>query len=641
MPEATEEYPVPEAVKARLDQVDHRPGVYIMRDARGRVIYVGKAQNLKHRLASYFRAAGPFDAKTTVLRRHIATLETVVTASAKEALILESNLIKGHRPRYNVVLKDDKRYPSLRLDRRHAYPRLTIVRRTAPDGAAYFGPYASAAAVRATLKLIDRLFKLRKCRDREFAQRSRPCLQYQMGACYGPCCLEVDRDTYAAAVREVVLFLRGRTPQLLRGMRRRMQDAAAREDFETAAMLRDRIFALEKTLEKQVAVTCDFMDRDVIAAARGPIADVVTLLTVRGGFLVGTRHFELPATPMDETELLAGFIRQYYGAGPSLPREILLAAQPEDKALIEDWLSDIKSRRVKLLRPERGEKARLVALASENAAEALKAMGADCERRTELLASLQRGLQMDRLPRRIACVDISTTGGRQSVGAIVVFHDAVPDPGAYRRYKIRGPITDPDDYAAMAEVLGRRFRDGAEAENMPDLLLVDGGKGQLNIARRILAELGLSSRPALAAIAKADPQRGETEDKIFLPARANPVSFGRHPGPRLLLQAVRDEAHRFAIGFHRQRRAKAAVASQLDGIHGLGPRRKQRLLAQFGSVAGIRGASVDDLAAAGLPLNLAKGLHTRLQPSVPLDEGHQSDAASSPSDTDCSKDQNP
>jgi excinuclease ABC subunit C len=610
-------YPIPEAVLAHLTQTDHRPGVYLMRDARGRVLYVGKARSLKQRLASHFRVAGPLDPKTALLRRQIATLETVVTASEKEALILESNLIKRHRPRYNVVLKDDKRYPSLRLDPRQSFARITVVRRTAPDGALYFGPYASAAAVRATLRLIDRLFKLRKCRDREFAQRSRPCLHHQMGVCHAPCCLPVDRGTYAAAVREVVLFLRGRTPQLLRAMRRRMRQAADNEDFESAAVLRDRIFALEKTLEKQVAVTDDFKDRDVIAAARGPVADLVTLLTVRGGFLVGTRHFEMPANPMDEGELLAGFIRQYYAGGATLPREVLVAVEAEDRALIEEWLSEIRGRRVRLICPARGEKARLTALAAENAAQALKGLGTERARREDLLVHLQRCLQMDRLPRRIACVDISTTGGRQSVGALVVFADAAPDPPSYRHYKIRGPIADPDDYAAMAEVLGRRFRAGPDTADIPDLLLVDGGRGQLSTARRILDELGLGSALALAAIAKADPRRGEPEDRIFIPGRTNPVSFGRHPGARLLLQAVRDEAHRCAIGFHRRRRAKAAVASRLDGIRGLGPRRRQRLLARFGTVGRIRSATMAELRAAGLPPALAARLQAHLHESGP------------------------
>ena len=610
-----DEYPIPAAVTARLAQATDQPGVYLMRDDRSRVVYVGKARSLKKRLATYFKPGAPGDAKTAVLRRKIASLETIITASEKEALILESNLIKRHRPRYNVVLKDDKRYPSLRLDPRQAYPRLSVVRRMTPDGSLYFGPYASAAAVRATLKLIDRLFKLRKCRDREFAQRSRPCLHHQMGACYAPCCLPVGHETYAAAVREVVLFLRGRTPQLIRDMRRRMQQAADQQEFEAAAVLRDRIFALEKTLEKQVAVTSDFGDRDVIASARGTTATMMTLLTVRGGFLVGTRHFDLPPAITEDAELLSGFLRQYYAGGAMPPGEILVAAPPEDATLIEDWLSELRGRKVRLHCPARGEKARLIEMAVQNALESLKTLDADRDRREILLTALQRCLQMDRLPRRIECVDISTTGGCQSVGSGVVFQQGTADLSAYRRYKIRGPIQGPDDYAAMAEVLGRRFRSGSEEVDLPDLLLVDGGKGQLNVALRILGDLDLTRRFTVAAIAKAEPRRGETEDKIFLPGRVNPVLFGRDPGPRLMLQAVRDEAHRFAIGFHRKQRGKSAVSSQLDAVPGIGPRRKRLLLAQFGTVARIRDASVESLRAAGLPLECARTLHAHLNPA--------------------------
>ena len=604
--------PIPAEVQAKLAQVTDQPGVYLMHDGRGRVIYVGKALSLKKRLASYFKPAGPADPKTVALLRHVAALSTIITASEKEALILESNLIKKHRPRYNVVLKDDKRYPSLRLDRRHAYPRLTVVRRVEPDGALYFGPYASAAAVRATLRLINKLFKLRKCRDREFRQRTRPCLHHQMGACYGPCCLPVNPERYAAAVNDVVLFLRGRTPRLIRDIRRRMLAAAAAQDFETAAVLRDRTFALEKTLEKQVAVTTDVVDRDVLAAARSETASLVTLLTVRGGFLLGSRHFDLTPSPLDEVELLAGFIRQYYTGGATIPSEVLVGTLPEDVDLIEAWLTERKGRRVRLHQPLRGEKAKLLQMAVQNAADGLKVLNADTDKRQALMSALARHLRMDRLPRRIECVDISTTGGRQSVGAVVLFSDAVADTSGYRRYIIRSAIDGPDDYAAMAEVLGRRLRPGADAGPMPDLLLVDGGKGQMNVALRILDDLGLSRHFAVAAIAKADKTRGETDDRIFLPGRANPVVFGRDPACRLLLQAVRDEAHRFAITFHRRRRVKAGMASAIDGVAGIGPQRKRRLMAHFETVARMRRATVDQLVAAGLPLKTAMVLHTHL-----------------------------
>lgn len=602
---------IPAGVYEKLERASAGPGVYLMRDAAGKVIYVGKARSLKKRLANYFAPAGPVDPKTAALVARVADLETILTASEKEALILESNLIKQHRPRYNVVLKDDKRYPMLRLGTDHPYPRLSVVRRFQDDGAVYFGPYASATAVRTTLAVINKLFKLRKCREGEFARRSRPCLHYQMGACYGPCCLEVDRERYAGAVREVVLFLNGRTPELIRAMRRDMLAAAAAEDFEAAAGLRDRIFALEKTLEKQVAVSADRRDRDVLAVGRADAAAVVTLVTVRGGYWVGARHFDVSAAPAPDEELLAGFVRQYYRQGVKLPGEILLSAMPQDAALIADWLSESRGRRVHILLPRRGEKHRLLDMARQNAQAAAAGLSDDGAHREALLQALARRLQMGRLPRRIECVDISTSGGRQSVGAIAVFVDAKPKPDAYRRYRIRS-TRGPDDYAAMAEVLGRRLRPGEGADDLPDLLLVDGGRGQLNIARRVLAESGRQGLPALAAIAKADRERGETEDKIFLPGRANPVRFGRHPAPRLLLEAVRDEAHRFVIAFHRRRRRKEALTSVLDEVAGIGATRRRRLMKHFGSIEALRHADVEALVVAGLPRPVAQALRAHL-----------------------------
>jgi excinuclease ABC subunit C len=602
---------VPATVREKLDRAASGPGVYLMRDAAGEIIYVGKARSLKKRLATYFAPAGPVEPKTAALVSRVADLETILTGSEKEALILESNLIKQHRPRYNVVLKDDKRYPLLRLGIDHPYPRLSVVRRFQEDGALYFGPYASAAAVRSTLATINKLFKLRKCREGEFARRTRPCLHYQMGTCYGPCCLEVDRERYAAAVREVVLFLNGRTPELIRAMRRQMLAAAAAQDFEAAAGLRDRIFALEKTLEKQVAVSTDRQDRDVLAVGRAETAAVVTLVTVRGGYWVGTRHFDVSSIPAQEEELLAGFIRQYYTGNVKLPREILVSAMPEDAALIADWLSETRGRRVHILFPRRGEKSRLLDMARQNAAAAASGLAEDGAQRKDLLETLAERLHMARPPRRIECVDISTSGGRQSVGAIAVFVSGRPKPDAYRRYHIRS-TRGPDDYAAMAEVLGRRFKAGEDTPDAPDLLLVDGGKGQLNIAARVLAALGWPRGTALAAIAKADRDRGETEDKIFLPERANPVQFGRNPAPRLLLEAVRDEAHRFVIGFHRRQRRSEALRSVLDEVPGIGTARKRHLLKHFDTIEAMRQATVEELNAAGLPLPLAAALQAHL-----------------------------
>jgi excinuclease ABC subunit C len=578
----------------KLARVSGGPGVYLMKDAEDRVIYIGKARSLKKRLSSYFARSGHPDAKTGVLVAKIADFETIVTATEKEALILESNLIKRHKPRYNVVLKDDKRYPSLRLDLRHPYPRLSIVRKISKDGALYFGPYASAQAVRQTLKVVNKTFMLRKCTDREFKTRTRPCLHCQMQSCLAPCCRDVDRGVYEDMVKDVILFLKGRTPDLIRKIRSEMNSAARRQDYERAASLRDRMFALEKTLEKQVAVSTDFMDRDVIATARTARMALVTLLSIRGGFLQGSRSFNVGETVVDDEELVATFIRQYYADHRFVPKEILLPVVLEDAPLIEEWLQGIKHERVRLIRPQRGEKTRLIVMARENAAKELKERIDSANRGADLLQRLQKRMALSRLPEHIECYDNSNLFGAAPVAGRVVFKNGKPDKGAYRIYRIRA-VAGPDDYATMAEVLRRRFDAKTVAEPLPDLLLVDGGKGQLNVAQAVIADLALPGRFDVAAIAKKDENKGETEDKIYIPGRLNPVGFGREADLLLFLQRIRDEAHRFAVSFHRRQRNKAAIASELDAVPGIGGVKKKALLQHFKSVARIRSATAEAL----------------------------------------------
>jgi excinuclease ABC subunit C len=602
-----------EDLRGMLPHLQDEPGVYLMRDAAGAVIYVGKARSLRKRLSSYFSVSGKPDIKTAVLVKKIADIETIVTASEKEALILESNLIKRHRPRYNVILKDDKRYPSLRLDVTHPYPRLTIVRKPKKDGALYFGPYASAHAVRQTLKIINKTFKLRKCTDREFTIRTRPCLHCQMQGCLAPCCRDVNREEYSEMVREVVLFLKGRTPDLIRKIKAEMIAAAERQDFEKAARLRNKMFALERTVEKQVAVSTDVKDRDVIACARSADLSLVTLLYVRGGFLIGSRTFDFTAPIVDDLELISAFIRQYYETAQFIPDEILIPVLPEENTLLEEWLQTVKGTRVVLRRPRRGAKARLLAMAVQNAAKELEEHLARETGRGDLLQRLQQRLQLDRPPTRIECYDNSNLGGSAAVSSMVVFIDGEPDKGAYRRYRIRN-VSGPDDYATMNEVLRRRLeRDTAPPP--PDLLIVDGGKGQLNIALAVVADLGLEGRFDLIGIAKKDAQRGETADKIFKPGRANPVNFGREADLLLFLQRIRDEAHRFAVAYHRKQRGKLALSSALDVIPGVGEARKRALLKHFKSVRMIREASVEDLCGVkGIHRQLAQKIRRHLHP---------------------------
>ena len=579
-----------------LSEIPGKPGVYLMKNARGTIIYVGKAKHLRRRVASYFSGSRCRGAKTEMLIRRIASVEVILTHTEQEALILEASLIKLHRPRYNINLKDDKRYPSLRLDTTHRYPNLTVVRKIRKDGARYFGPFSSSKAVRQTLQVINRAFRLRKCRSKNFHRRSRPCLNYQMNLCHAPCCFDVDPDDYRKVVKEVELFLRGRTPDLIRDLRREMHEAAAVEAFERAAVLRDKIFALEATLEKQRVVSTDFKDRDVLAVVEKGGMFVITLLSVRGGFLLGSRHFEITETLSGEPDLLGTFIRQYYREEGDLPGEILTSRPIDDTELTAGYLSGIRGEKVRIIAPRRGEKRALVNMALENARSRLENALAAADETAAVLERLKQRLKLARLPRRIECFDISNISGTHPVAGMAVFTDGRPDKGAYRKYIIRN-VSRPDDYAAMAEVLRRRYAREGDDTPYPDLMMVDGGKGQLNIATAVIDSLGLSGRFDIVAIAKKDPARGEKDDRIFKPDRVNPVRFGKDRSALFLLQRIRDEVHRFSVSFHRRRRSKSAFASRLDAVRGVGEKRRKILLKHFGSLRKLRAATVEEMAA--------------------------------------------
>jgi excinuclease ABC subunit C len=588
------------------------PGVYLFKDPTGKILYVGKAKNLKKRVQTYFQSGRPHDAKTGVLLTKVASLETIITHTEKEALILEANLIKKHRPRYNIHLKDDKRYPFLRLDVTQTFPNLNIVRKIQDDGARYFGPYASSAAVRQTLKFIHKTFKLRKCRNKTFANRTRPCLNYQMGLCMGPCCLDVAPEIYGAIVNEVTAFLKGRTPDLIRRIKKEMQSAAANQAYEQAAVFRDKKIALEKTLEKQVSVTTDFKDRDAFSMVSDETVSVVAMLRVRGGFLLGGRQFVFESAMGDYNDRMSVFLRQFYARQQEIPAEILVNHLPRDRAWIESHLSEKRGSKAVLLKPQRGEKSRLIKMASENASRGLEEHHENLSAHRDLMHRLKFSLRMEKLPQRIECFDNSNLSGTLPVSGMVVFQHGRPLPEAYRRYKIKS-IGKPDDYAHMAEVLSRRFKKGKETRPLPDLLLVDGGKGQLNIATAVVEAMGLGGLFSVAGIAKKDESRSEETDKIYLPRRSNPVRLNKDPDLLLLLQRIRDEAHRFAIGYQRRRRASVSVASVLDGIAGIGPKRKRALLDRFGSVAGIRTATVEELSQLpGVSHEIAQRIHAHL-----------------------------
>ena len=609
----------PETMKIELQKklasLPSAPGVYLMKDARGRILYVGKAMDLKKRVTSYFGKAGHKDLKTSVLIEKIAGIETILTNTEKEALILESNLIKRHRPRYNVILKDDKRYPCLCLNMKSPYPNLTITRKIQKDGGLYFGPFSSAGAVRKTLKLIHRTFKLRKCRGTNPKSRDRPCLNFQMGLCLGPCSRPVDPAQYQAVVNEVILFLKGRMPALIKNVRDEMESAAARQDFEAAADHRDRLFALEQTLEKQVATTTDFKDRDVVGMARQGGATLIMVFFIRGGFLLGTRPFYFPETVASDRELVSSFVRQYYENAPFIPKEVLLPLAPEHKALLEVWLGKQKGKKVYIMTPQRGEKASLVEMAARNAEKSLLEHSNAAIGEEEMLDRIQRRLTLQRRPERIECFDLSNIAGTEGVGAMAVFERGKSAPRQYRKYRIkRAPAAD--DYAMLREVLARRYKEGDARQTLPDLLMVDGGKGQLNTAVAVLKALRLDDAFDLIGIAKKDQERDETEDKIYKPGRKNPVNLKKDPEALLFLQRIRDEAHRYVITYHRKRRMMTYRRSTLEGVHGIGTKRQAQLLKHFGSLKRIKAASFEELSSApGMTRPAARSLFEALRDS--------------------------
>ena len=597
-----------------LANIPSASGVYLMYGAGGRVLYVGKACNLRTRLRNYVRGA---DSRTHIhfLLRKVTRVETIVTDTEKEALILENTLIKKHKPRYNINLRDDKTYVSLRLDMQEPFPALRIVRRVRNDGAVYFGPYASAADLRATLKQLYRVFPLRHHRWQQCRSSDRPCLYYQIGQCSAPCHGHISDEDYALLVQQVSDFLRGRYGQVLTVLAARMEQAAQAMRYEEAAALRDQIRAIEHTLEKQKMVSSDGGDIDVIGIDRDGGTVEVCILFVRGGRVQETRAYSLRWS-LDEAALLAGFLQQYYGRGNIIPPLIIMPVLPDGHQLVQQWLSERRGRKVTLTVPQRGERLQLVRLAGRNAAQRRRERGAQQEERDAVLEDIRRTLGLRRLPRRMECFDISHIQGSCAVGSMVVASDGVEDKGAYRHYRING-VSDGDDYAALRQVLQRRLRRGLEENNLPDMLLVDGGKGQLAIIETVLAELHLAERIDLVSIAKSRVRANvrsraveRSEERFFRPGRKNPVVLRRGSAALFMLERLRDEAHRFAITYHRKLRAKASLRSELDRIPGIGPARRKLLLKYFGSVKKIRACTREQLhAVPGLPGKCAEEIY--------------------------------
>jgi len=611
------EMKTPATLQNKLDSLPSSPGVYLMKDSQGKILYVGKGKELRKRVLSYFREKEHSSPKIRVLVEKVSDLDFITTGSEKEALILESNLIKHHRPRYNVVLRDDKRYLVLRLDPQEDYPRLTLVRRIRNDGALYFGPYASAHAVRQTLKVLHGMFPLRQCSGRKFKSRQRPCLNHQMGRCLGLCAGTITPEEYAPVVEQAVLFLKGRTRDLQMKLRREMEQAADELEFEKAAMYRDRLNAVEKSLEKQLMVSSRFRDQDVIGTHEDGENLGLAVLFVREGRMVGSRAFVFKDSKSSASEIVRGFILQYYDQSRSIPEEILISESMVEQDLLAEWLSDLKEKRVILRIPKRGEGRRLLSMACQNAANYLMS---EMPRPTDPLPALERlqqKLDLESFPHRLECVDISNFRGQFPVGSLVVFEDGEPVKSAYRRYRIRD-VVQIDDPAMMAEVIRRRFTDERDSKVLPDLLVVDGGKAQLNQTMAILDDLELKEMVPVVALAKKQRLANQIEpaksDRLYLAGRKTPLLLDNDPPLKFLLGRLRDEAHRFAIEYYQKRHRKSTLHSRLDDIRGIGPKRRRALIQYFGSVNQLAKATIEEISqVAGVSSKLAEEIFSALK----------------------------
>jgi excinuclease ABC subunit C len=603
----------------RLAAVPLKPGVYIHIDSDGKVLYVGKSSSLRNRLRSYFGSKKNLDAKTTELVSRIADFEFIVTESEQEALLLENSLIKKHKPRFNIRLKDDKTYPYIKVDLAEEFPRVYVTRRTANDGARYFGPFASAGSVRKTLDLLKRLFPYRSCTKAITGNDDRPCLEFHIKRCVAPCTGFASVADYSKVIDQVLMFLEGNTKEVVAELESAMLKASQGLEFERAGALRDRLKAIERVYEGQKVVGMGKENLDVISAAYGGEEAWVEIFFVRQGNLIGRDHFVMSGT-RDESgnEILARFIEQFYSSASHVPRRILIPEKINREPVITEWLQTRRDGPVQITVPERGPKRRLVQMVSDNAIQGLEQLKlkwiSDTNRMESAMSELQEQLNLPKLPKRIECYDISHIQGTNTVASMSVFEDGKPLSSDYRRFKIKSHDGN-DDFASMKEVLTRRFkrlknaREGGEENTSfaasPDLVLIDGGKGQLSSAVEAMLFLGLQDIQ-LASIAKR-------EEEIFLPDAAEPVIMPRNSQALFLLQRVRDEAHRFAITFHRNLRGKYSVKSALDLVPGVGPKRRKMLIRTFGSVKGIREASEEQLAAApGMTAKVAQQIKEHL-----------------------------
>ncbi len=602
---------ITEKIRTQLAALPARPGVYLMRNAKGEVIYVGKAARLKDRVRSYFGSSHGMEPKTFALRQQVEDFEYIVVGNAGEALILEATLIKRHQPFFNIRLKDDKRYPYLKVDVQNAWPRVYITRRIEKDGARYFGPYASAGSVRATLDLTKKLFPWRSCTKEITGKDARPCLDYYIKRCIAPCTAFCTKEEYAEVVDQVILFLEGRADDVLRRLRKQMEGAAERMEFERAAMIRDQLRSVERTVERQMLSTTRKEDLDVFGLARHGDQACVQVFFVRGTQMIGRDTFVVEGTSGEtDAAVLSSFLQQYYESAQYIPRLVAVPCEPEVVRELEEMLTGRRSANVEIRPPKRGEKRRLVELANDNAREALEMMRvkwmADSSKTEQALEQLREELTLGEIPKRIECYDNSNIQGSNPVSSMVVFIDGKPAPQQYRRFRVK-TVEGANDFATMQEILRRRFRraavderagasseegseavTGGEAWDLPDLVIIDGGKGQLGAAVQVMRELGVYEIPTVGLAKRFE--------ELFVPDEDEPIVLPRGSEALYLVQRIRDEAHRFAITYHRQVRAKGAIQSALDSIPGVGPKRKKALLRKFGTVRAIREAGVEEIA---------------------------------------------
>lgn len=590
-----------DVIAEKLKLLPDKPGVYLMKNRRGQIIYVGKAIKLKNRVRQYFQSSRNHSAKTLALVSHIEDLETIITANELEALILECNLIKKHHPKYNIMLRDDKTYPYLKLTLNEDYPRLITTRRVVKDGSRYFGPYTSGTAMKETLNLLRRLFPLRTCNH----LGERPCLEYHIKRCPAPCAGFVDKETYKEMVRSVCWFLEGKTEEIETALTEKMQQLAQKLEFELAGKIRDQLAAIRQITEKQKILT-DTGDMDAVGMASSPLGTCMQVFFVRNGKILGRNQFLLTGNEDDSGEnCLSAFFKQYYNDAVFIPKEILLPIDIEETALLEKWLLETKKAKAKIIVPKRGVKKDIVQMANENAAKYLhdqeSRLRDNQARSIGAVYDLQKYLNLTKPPLRMECFDISHIQGSETVASMVVFQDGKSDKESYRRFKINSTEGKPDDFMSMREVTMRRYGK-ATAEEMPDLIIIDGGKGQLSSALEIIRGAGHMSVPVVGL--------AKQFEYIFTEYSPEPVILPRQSDALYLVQQIRDEAHRFAITYHRKLRTKRNKVSLLDNIAGVGAKRRKALFDRFENIGNIKNATVEELSAVpGISENIAKSIY--------------------------------